>query len=218
MKKFISLLLITSLLFSCDKLNDYLPHPPQSKSINIDVPGTSNPWLAGMPNGTTAFTYEGIEADVAPAQSPILVPVVLSLDSCIEVSNVTGSVSNGPGGPFPGPDGGEIVSHAGGAEHGKSDVTAPINSIMGVFLVDDIPSKVTPVALDFGSMEARDYLELRPKLKQVFFIGDGKTSGGAQQKIFIPKGTKRLFLGTMDGYEWNNNEGAFKATVTIIKK
>ncbi|MEJ7677498.1 MAG: hypothetical protein WKG06_06425 [Segetibacter sp.] len=51
-------------------------------------------------------------------------------------------------------------------------------------------------------------------MKQVFFIGDGQTSGGVQQRIVIPKGATRLFLGTLDGYGWYNNGGAFNLTVT----
>jgi hypothetical protein len=39
-----------------------------AQPINIVVPGTSDPWLAGMPDGTMASG-----SDVAPAQSPILV-------------------------------------------------------------------------------------------------------------------------------------------------
>jgi len=38
-------------------------------SATITVPATADPWLAGMPNGTTA---DG--GDVAPAESPVLIP------------------------------------------------------------------------------------------------------------------------------------------------
>jgi hypothetical protein len=31
----------------------------------------------------------------------------------------------------------------------------------------------------------------------------------------VPKGAKRLFLGTMDGFEWNNNTGFFSVAVTL---
>ena len=31
----------------------------------------------------------------------------------------------------------------------------------------------------------------------------------------VPPGATRLYLGIMDGYEWNNNKGAF--TVTVYK-
>src|SRR5262249_4020262 len=42
---------------------------PLDQSFPVLVPGTSDPWLAGMPDGSTASM-----GDVAPAQSPALVP------------------------------------------------------------------------------------------------------------------------------------------------
>jgi hypothetical protein len=208
MKKIICLLLTTALLASCGKLD---PIPPKTNSVNVNVPGTSNPYLAGMPNGTTASGA----VDIAPAQSPVLVPIALLSGGWIEASNVTGSVNYASGLPLVGPEGSDVCSHSVGAEHGKSNVIAPCNSLIGVFLDNDIPTgKVPPDELDFTSQATRDYLEFHPKLKQVFFIGDGKTSGGTQQKLYIPQGATRLFLGTMDGYGWYNNEGAFKAAIT----
>ena len=54
---------------------------------------------------------------------------------------------------------------------------------------------------------------LSPDLKQVFFMGDGLTSGSAVQEIVAPVGATRLYLGTMDGFEWSNNTGAFEVTI-----
>jgi hypothetical protein len=70
-----------------------------------------------------------------------------------------------------------------------------------------------PAALDFGTTQSRDYATLSPTLKQVFFIGDGRTSTGEVQKVTIPNGATRLFLGPMDGVEWSNNSGAFSVQV-----
>lgn len=187
----------------------------------VTVPGTSNPWLAGMPNGTKAAL-----GDIAPANSPVLVNVKLTAGSWIEVSNITGTAAHGPYPPYTGPEGCLIIppcyftniTHEVGAEYGKSSLTAPINSLIGVFLNDNIPTDPTPNALDFSSQSARDYLELRPQLKQVFFIGDGKTSSGILQKIFIPNGATRLFLGMMDGIQWTGNSGAFNLTVSVVNK
>jgi len=68
--------------------------------------------------------------------------------------------------------------------------------------------------LDFTTPAGRDYTVLSPALKQPFFIGDGLTSSGAVQRVIAPAGATRLFLGTMDNYEWNNNEGSFDVTVS----
>ena len=53
-------------------------------------------------------------------------------------------------------------------------------------------------------------------LKQTFYVGDGLTSGGVQQGRIVPAGATRLYLGTMDGYEWSNNSGAFTARVDVV--
>src|SRR5215470_10039393 len=68
--------------------------------VSVQVPGTSNPWLAGMPEGTTAQA-----GDSAPAQSPVLVPLRLAAGQWLEFSKITGSVSYGPGLPRSGPEG-----------------------------------------------------------------------------------------------------------------
>jgi hypothetical protein len=52
-------------------------------------------------------------------------------------------------------------------------------------------------------------------LKQVFFIGAGATRDGVSRRFVVPKDATRLFLGVMDGYEWNNNYGSFAVRVTI---
>src|SRR5262249_44126196 len=68
-----------------------------------------------------------------------------------------------------------------------------------------------PATLDFSSTNnvpgGVDYTTLAPALKQVFFIGDGQTSGGQKQRVIVPAGATRLYLGTMDGFEWTNNHG-----------
>lgn len=193
---------------------------PPSSSVTVTVPGTANPWLAGMPDGT-----QSLYGDMAPSNAPVPENINLSAGSWIEISNALGVVSHGFY-PLVGPEGCQnaiecqfesfIISHDVGAEHGKSDLRAPINSLVGVFLDNSTPTEPAPSPLDFSTASSRDYTELRPQLKQIFFIGDGKTSSGAQQKIFIPEHASRLFLGTMDGVEWNNNNGAFNVTISML--
>jgi len=177
-------------------------------AATVTVPGTANPWLAGMPDGTA--TGDG---DSAPAHSPIAVATFLPGDIITFV--VTGTAGHGPAFSS-GPDGnsGRTPSHA--AVYGLASLISPTDSLLGVFLTAQQPdSSAAPVGLDFTTPFSRDYLALAPALKQVFFIGDGHTSGNVSQQIIVPSGATRLFLGISDGFEWYNNVGNFSVTPTV---
>jgi hypothetical protein len=182
-------------------------------AVSISVPGTSDPWLAGMPAGSTASIN-----DSAPGQSPTLVAGLgLSSGDLLSFS-VSGTASNGPCCALGGPDGGTLTLHATGAENGIANVNAPLAGLVGVFLDDSQPdTSAAPSGLDFGSI-GTSFGTLAPGLKQVFFIGDGLTGtgSGAVQTFTVPTGATRLFLGIMDGFEWNNNLGAFDVTVAPV--
>jgi len=108
-----------------------------------------------------------------------------------------------------------ILNHRIGAENGISNINTPINSLLGVFLGDSQPNlNQVPGPLDFSSPASRNYDILYPALQQVFFMGNGLTDTGIAQAIVAPAGATRLFLGTMDGYGWNNNIGSFDVTAT----
>jgi hypothetical protein len=192
----------------------------QAQGTPINVPGTSDPWLAGMPDGSTASfnSGSGEPADVAPAQSPVLVSGIPIVPGTMLVWTATGLVGH-PGDPA-GPDGATLlgsIMHFTGAENGISDITVPIDSLLGVFLGPSQPDlSPAPGALGFSTEADRDYLSLSPLLQQVFFMGDGVTSGGDQQTIIVPTGATRLYLGTMDGFSWNNNNGSFDVTMAAV--
>ena len=67
-----------------------------------------------------------------------------------------------------------------------------------------------PAGLDFspGGM-GTDFLSITPLLGQVFYIGDGKTSGGDFQSFIAPAGATRLFLGIPDGFGFDGAPGAY---------
>ena len=187
----------------------------------ITVPGTANPWLAGMPDGSTTLPVDGF-FDIAPAQSPVLVSGVnISSGGVLAFGSGSGGVFNIPGNCCDPLDGGifqgqAFIDHAVGAENGISALRAPINSLLGVFLDDSQPSLlVAPVGLNFETI-GLDFLSLAPGLRQVFFIGDGYTSSNIQQQFVIPVGATRLFLGTMDGDGWANNIGAISITAVPV--
>jgi hypothetical protein len=99
-----------------------------------------------------------------------------------------------------------------------------MDALLGVFLSDERPDRgKTPRGLDFSSGRG-DFSHFSPQLKQVFFIGDGRTSSfigdgrtssGALRRYLVPAKATKLYLGTMDGFEWNNNSGSFTVTVAI---
>lgn len=193
--------------------------PSTLKAVPIDVPGTSDPWLSGMPDGSTASGFTPIDpgVDVAPSQSPVQITELSVVPGSAYAFSVSGLVTNAPSHPLCGPDGNpsEFTAHYAGPQNGIADLTAPVNSLVGIFLGEDQPNvSPPPTALNFGTSASLDYLTLEPLLKQPFFIGDGLTSSGTRQQIIAPSGATRIFLGTMDGWEWFNNIGSF--TVEIV--
>jgi hypothetical protein len=188
-------------------------------TVQLIVPGYSDPWLAGMPDGSIASCWEPEGCDSAPQQSPQEV-VGLCLRAGESLTfQATGGVLHYPGWPLDPPDGSSgITNHNWDddlGENGISDVIAPYDCLLGVFLDDTQPDQTPdPPNLDFGTTATRDYLTFSPLLKQVFFIGDGVTSHGEEQHVIIPEGATRLFLGTMDSSTWLNNVGQFEVLVT----
>ena len=123
---------------------------------------------------------------------------------------MTGSANNTPSTPTASPDGEGLYSHDAGAQNGIAGLTAPINSLIGVFLPATMPNSVAS-GLDFGAI-GLNFSQIAPGLSEPFFIGDG-LNGSVAQNFTAPSGATRLYLGTMDGYEWNNNAGGFNVTV-----
>jgi hypothetical protein len=182
----------------------------QTTFAQITVPGTSDPWLAGMPDGTTSPG-----GDSAPAESPVLVTGITIAGGAAYTFSASGGVSVDPRldlYPLTGPDGAAIdpSSHVGGAENGIANVTVPLDALIGVFLGSTQPSlNPAPGALDFSTSASQNYLSLSPELQQPFFIGDGLTSSGIVQQVIAPAGATRLYLGMMDPQGYFNDVGSF---------
>jgi hypothetical protein len=178
-------------------------HSESVWSISVSVPGTSDPWLAGMASNWTTGDTPGMPAD---GQSPVSVSVVPGALLTWSATGITGHPDDDSG-PNGNPVGGwGIQNHYVGAENGISDITAPINSLLGVFLSDSPNRNTAPAPL--GS-EYWSYSAFSPSLQQVFYMGDGSA-----QTIMVPQGATKLYLGTMDSYGWTNNTGSFDVTVT----
>lgn len=186
--------------------------------LTVRVPATGNPYLAGLAAGTNT-TY----GDRAPQQSPVLVEFSLRNAAYVTFS-AAGNAQHHPFRPprYDPPNGSIAVSHD--AEHGISAVTAPIDSLIGVFLDDDRPESSPPPPPINSHTVGWNFISLEPQLKQVFFIGVGRVKASADgsskktlvaRRFLVPKGATRLFLAVMDQYEWSNNEGYFDVAVTL---
>lgn len=181
----------------------------------VAVPGSANPWLAGMPDGSTA----GNGQDFAPAQSPIQVPSGLLAAGVPLTFSATGGTSFRTDGSLTPAEGdlAAITTRDPGAENGIADLVVPLSALIGVFLDDTQPSlSVAPDRLDFSDPASRDFLSLDPVLRQPFYIGDGLTSASVVQEFYIPTGATRLYLGTMDGFGWFNNIGVLTVAIAPI--
>jgi len=167
----------------------------------VVVPGPADPWLAGLPDGTP----DG--ADIAPAESPTEYPGVVTGGDIFTFSS-SGTTAYGPATGYFNAlgDVGTIFNRTYGDANGISLLTAPISSLVGVFLDDNDPrTEGTPPPGLTWNLET---YPLQPGLRQTFYIGDG--SGG---QIIAPPGATRLFLGIMDTTHSNNLGGL---TVTVV--
>jgi hypothetical protein len=187
---------------------------PALQAQTLTVPGTANPWLAGMPDGSIAFGTSPDFADFAPAQSPVAyTPIV---PGSVLSFTVVGSVNNNPYPSGLTPDGGVLTSPGlRPAENGIAGFEGAANSLLGVFLSDSPPSPPTNAAAVFPYLP--NGTNFTPGLKQAFFIGDGLTGTGSgmKQSFVVPAGATRLFLGSADTVGWSNNYGSFSVTVTV---
>jgi hypothetical protein len=191
--------------------------------IDDDVPATANPYLAGMPRGSVASVnnphnspdYAGSLSD--PKQSPWEVNIPLTPGDALNFDSISGDARHDPNLADYAPDGqlDDIGTNSAGAENGISNLRAPINALVGIFLTDDKPSMTSaPSMLDFSTDQSRNFSTLSPKLKQLFFIGDGLNKNGVKQAFIVPPGATRLYLATWDFYEWNNNSGQRNVRIT----
>ena len=150
----------------------------------------------------------------------------ISSGMTLTLDGINGGATNAAGQSLNDADGntGYVVNNSAGAENGIADVNAPLNSVIGVFLNDSVPNAnplnvlFPPSTLDFSTAAQRDFKSLSPGLRQPFFIGDGRTSTGEVQQFVAPTGATRLFICTMDSYEWSNNVGGFYVTAHVKGK
>lgn len=166
------------------------------------------PWLAGMPNGSRVTAYDGNTTDaVAPANAPLPVNnLPLTPGASMYFRQVSGVTSYEDAGDY-GPDGNLSFIVRQRPANGINATTAPLNSLVGIFLDGRRPDTYAMAPeLNFSTAASRNFDRLEPKLKQVFFIGDGLNSRKELQEFVVPAGATRFYLGIMDekGWWWDN--------------
>lgn len=175
----------------------------RSETVRVDVPAVANIVLAGAEPG------DSIGADSAPANSPVFIKLPLRGGSVVTI-DASGNIRTSrhtysPAG---------TASYQIGSLRGLSGLTAPAYSLAGVFI--RLKGNVTqrpPPMLNFAG-GAKDLPELQPLLQQVFYVGDGRVSGGASRRIIVPEGAAALYLGIHAGMG-GDRSGAFQATVRL---
>ncbi len=188
---------------------------------DLTIPHPSLPWNTG--------THLIRHAGPTPEEIQETLPPILGVapgDVIRVMDPAVGGISffNGFGAPLYGPGGNGVTGSDLTALDGISGYKGPQGPLVGVFLDDSIPSSgPAPATLDFtpGGL-GTDFLTLSPALRQVFYIGDGVTSGDVFQEFIAPAGATRLALGIPDGFgfvgapgAYDDNDGAYRVRVGI---
>ena len=190
-------------------------HAGVAAAVQVIVPGSANPNLAGRADG-----YSCCSGDSTPAQAATEVTGLSFAPTDVLTFQVSGRVSFA-GQPPAGdnPDGDDIFSMTNFGDGISAPEFVRTNALLGVFLGDGSPTgAATPAVLSFATGIA--FPSVAPEIGQIFFIGDGLTSDsnapaaiGNPQAFIVPAGATRLFLGTCDGTGWYNNGGTFTVDV-----
>lgn len=197
-----------------------------SASITTQVLAIRDPWLAGMlQNSKANECKEAAFYSISkyPNNSPREVEKISLNPGSYLTFTTKNEVNTGNNEVFNDADGSKSkqdeVPYAKG-DNGISSISAPNGALVGVFIGEDPPNKnksQMPDPLLFQTEEQRNYSKLSPKLKQVFFIGDGKTDMDIKQKVIVPIGARHLYLGILDWCNWDDNHGSFDVEVTSSK-
>lgn len=175
---------------------------------DLTIPAASQPWT-GPGDYTIRHsgpTPEEIVETLPPTVAVNGGDIIRALDPAV------GGISfyNGVGAPFYGPSGNGLSGSHLSALGGISGYIGPQGALAGVFLTDAIPNGAAPITLNFNPDGlGGEFSVLNPAIGQVFYIGDGKTTGGDFQTFIAPLGATRLALGIPDGFGFNGGPGAY---------
>ena len=178
---------------------------------DVTIPAANLPWTD--PPGGFLIRHGGNTPEELAGQGleqfPGFIPVAGG-DVIRVLDPAVGGVNffNGFGPAFFGPGGNGLSGSNLTALNGISGYRGPQGPLAAVFLDNSVPNAGSPpptLNFDLGI----DFATLSPELRQVFYIGDGITSGGDFQTFIAPAGATRLFLGIPDGFGFVNGPGAY---------
>ena len=185
---------------------------------DVVIPPANQPWDTGLIRHVGPTPEEALET-MPSFISVAGGDVIRALDPAVGGVNFF----NGLGPPFFGPGGNGVSGSNLGSFGGISGYIGPQGPLVGVFLTDAIPAAGPPPTLDFSAGGlGTDFASLSPLLGQIFYIGDGKTSGGDFQTFTAPAGATRLFLGIPDGFgfvgapgAYDDNDGSYRIRIGV---
>ena len=132
-----------------------------------------------------------------------LVPGAINLNAgtnrILTITSATGSAFYCPGTCLGTPEGGAISNtdiQSGGVIAGVIAPAPASGFLAGLFLGPSLPA-VAPSRLDFTS-GGLNFTTLSPQVGQIFFIGNGSTSGSVLQQFVVPGTATRLYFGIAD--------------------
>jgi len=199
--------------------------PAMAAVVSVTVDGPDAIFLAGRTDvvipaanlawngpGTHLLRHGGPTPEEAQEQMPSFITVAGG-DVIRVLDPADGLVNffNGFAPPGFGPGGNGLGSNVLTPLDGISGYNGPQGPLTGVFLDDSIPDTgPAPATLDFSAGGIGiNFDSLSPELRQIFYIGDGITSGGDFQTFIAPVGATRLFFGIPDGFGFNGPPGAY---------
>jgi len=177
---------------------------------DVAIPHPDWPWTG--PDGGYLTRHSSPTPEEIMETLPSFIPVTAnSVVSAVDPAVGGISFFRGWGGTVFGPNGNGAVGSSLTGLAGISGYIGPQGPLTGVFLGDEPPSSgPAPATLDFTPDGfGVDFVSLEPVLRQVFYIGDGRTSSGVLQSFRAPVGATRLFLGIPDGFGFNGPPGAY---------
>jgi hypothetical protein len=210
---------LTAVRTTCDVWATAIAVLQPATSVTTTVKGTSDIWLSGMPAGSTASWSD------TTSNAPSTLVMSVTPGSTLSFSATGLTMYNGSNATIGSDGAGYNTTHMAGSpdgnynglQNGIQTLTAPQNSLIGVFLTNSAPNTQTPpaTALDYSTSASQNktsYTSLA--VQQPFFIGDGQTSSSVTQSFVVPAGATRLYLGVFDGWQNWDNPGSLTVTTT----